>query len=210
MVNNVETLAHIALIARFGPRWFGSVGDRNNPGSMLVTLSGAIAKPGVVEVPTGALVTGLIARTGATDPNAVRAVLVGGYHGRWIPARAFETAGVSGVGIVHALGIDECGLARTAAIADYSASQSARQCGPCRTGLPRLAELLGELAYGRAENAHVREIRRLVGLVDGRGACRHPDGSARMIRSALEAFSEDIELHRHRSCEAAGVQATML
>ncbi len=202
LVNNVETLAHIALIARFGSQWFNSVGDRDNPGSMLVTLSGAVTKPGVVEVPTGAPLAALIGHIGATDPTTVRAALVGGYHGRWIPAEAFERP-MSGVGIVHALATHECGLARTAAIAGYLADQSARQCGPCRIGLPRLAQLLDELAHGRADNACLREIRRLVVLVDGRGACRHPDGTARMIRSALDVFADDIEHHRHRRCQAA-------
>jgi NADH:ubiquinone oxidoreductase subunit F (NADH-binding) len=203
LVNNVETLAHIALIARFGPKWFRSVGGRNNPGSMLVTVSGATTKQRVVEVPAGAPVANLISR-----PTVVRAALVGGYHGYWIPARALNSSGVSSVGIVHTLRVDECGLARTAEIADYLASQSARQCGPCRTGLPRLAELLGKLAYGRAENTHVREIRRLVGLVDGRGACRHPDGTVRMIRSALETFAADIDHHQHRRCEAADIEVS--
>jgi len=202
LVNNVETLAHIALIARFGPHWFRSVGGGNNPGSMLVTLSDATAKQNVVEVPAGTPVADLIPR-----PEVVRAALLGGYHGTWVPASALDGTGVSGVGIVHTLRIDECGLARTAEIADYLAAQSARQCGPCKTGLPRLAELLGKLAYERAQNTDVREIRRLVGLVEGRGACRHPDGTARMIRSALETFSADIERHRHRSCEAAEVSA---
>jgi NADH:ubiquinone oxidoreductase subunit F (NADH-binding) len=203
LVNNVETLAHIALIARFGPHWFGSVGDQDDPGSMLVTLSGAVTKPGVVEVPTGALLADLIERGGATDPKTVRAILVGGYHGRWIPASAFDSTPVSGVGIVHALAMHECGLARTAAIADYLANQSARQCGPCRIGLPRLAHLLDKLAHDRVDNTCLREIRRLVNLVDGRGACRHPDGTARLIRSALDTFSDDIEHHRHQRCDAA-------
>ena len=152
MVNNVETLAHIALIARFGSDWFRSVGDHADPGSMLVTLSGAVTKRGVVEVPTGALLTDLIERTSATDPTTVRAVLVGGYHGRWIHASAFGSTRLSraapswqpGVGIVHALGRNECGLAHTAEIVSYLADQSAGQCGPCRIGLPRLAHLLDD------------------------------------------------------------------
>ena len=146
---------------------------------------------------------------GGLRVDHVRAVLVGGYHGSWISPGAFSSTGVSGAGIVYALGIDECGLARTADIADYLAGQSAGQCGPCRIGLPRLAELLGKLAHERTENTHVREIRRLVGLVDGRGACRHPDGTARMIRSALTTFAADIEHHvRHQTCEAAGFEVT--
>ncbi len=203
LVNNVETLAHIALIARFGPRWFASIGDPDNPGTMLITLSGAVIEHGVVEVPTGMVLSDLIRRHGATDPGTVRAVLVGGYHGTWVPGEALERTPVSGVGIVHALAMHECGLVRTAAIADYLAEQSAGQCGPCRIGLPRLAQLLGELAHGRADNACLREVRRLVELVDGRGACRHPDGTARLVRSALDVFAADISHHRHRRCEAA-------
>lgn len=209
LVNNVETLAHIALIARFGPQWFASIGNRDSPGSMLVTLSGAVAVPGVVEVPTGASLADLVERVGETDPRTVRALLVGGYHGRWVPAPAFDSTpgaeqeSMSGVGILHVLATHECGLARTAAIAGYLADESARQCGPCRIGLPRLAQLLDQLAHGKADNTSLREIRRLVTLVDGRGACRHPDGTARMIRSALDVFADDIEHHRHRRCQAA-------
>ena len=211
LVNNVETLAHIGLIARFGADWFRSVGDAADPGSMLVTLSGAVANPGVIEVSTGVLLTDLLARSGDTKP---RAILVGGYHGTWIPAGALEglrlsrtslkTVGASpGAGIIHALPPDVCGLTRTAQIAGYLAGESARQCGPCRNGLPTLADLLDELAHGRVDDALVKEIRRIAGLVDGRGSCRHPDGTARMIRSALVTFAADIEQHRRRSCEAA-------
>jgi hypothetical protein len=40
-------------------------------------------------------------------------------------------------------------------------------------------------------------------LVDGRGACRHPDGTARLARSALHAFASDVTHHRQGRCEAA-------
>ena len=110
-----------------------------------------------------------------------------------------------GAGVIHALGVDECGLARTAEIATYLAEQSARQCGPCRNGLPRLEQLLNDLAHTRVNDSLIKEIRRVVRLVDGRGSCRHPDGTARMIRSALGAFATDIEHHRHRRCEATSV-----
>ena len=76
-----------------------------------------------------------------------------------------------------------------AQITEYLAGESARQCGPCRNGLPTLALLLAELASNRVDDALVTEIRRVTGLVDGRGSCRHPDGTARMIRSALVAFA---------------------
>ena len=211
LVNNVETLAHMGLIARFGSAWFRSVGDTDDPGTMLVTYSGALNKHGVIEVPTGTLVTRLLEDTGGTDSDTVRVVLIGGYHGSWIPSSALAGTRLSrsglkdlgaspGAGIIHALSRSECGLIRTAEIATYLAEQSARQCGPCLNGLPRIAELLNELAHDRADEQIVHEIHRVTALVDGRGSCRHPDGSARMIRSALRTFADEIELHQHRRC----------
>lgn len=213
LVNNVETLAHVALIARFGPEWFRSVGDEEHPGTMLVTLSGALNHHGVVEVATDALLTGLLEKAGGTGLSTLQAVLVGGYHGTWIPATELGSARLSrsalkplgatpGAGIIHGLGVGECGLAATAEIAAYLAEQSARQCGPCLNGLPQLADLFGRLARGRANDHLIKQIRQMAGLVDGRGSCRHPDGTARMVRSALTAFSTDIDLHRQRRCVA--------
>ena len=218
LVNNVETLAQTALIARYGADWFRSVGDPEEPGTMLVTLSGALSHHGVAEVPTGASLAGLIEQAGGTDPASLSAVLLGGYHGTWLPAAALAGATLSraglspagatpGAGIIHTLGTTECGLARTAEIARYLADQSARQCGPCLNGLPRLAELCDQLAFGRASDQVVTELRRLAALVDGRGSCRHPDGTARMLHSALRTFGADIELHLHRRCSAADAAA---
>lgn len=214
LLNNVETLAHVALIARYGPQWFRAVGEADDPGTMLITLSGALNRHGVVEVPTGTLFGGLLEGPGGTDPRTVPAVLVGGYHGSWLAAGdlagmrlsrpGMKSLGASpGAGIVHALGMGECGLARTAEITRYLADQSAMQCGPCLNGLPRLADQLEQLAHGRADDQLVHEIRRMVRLVDGRGSCRHPDGTARMVRSALRTFAADVEMHHQKRCTAA-------
>ena len=107
-----------------------------------------------------------------------------------------------GAGVVHTLPASECGLARTADIVAYLAHESARQCGPCRNGLPRLAQLLDEIAYGRIDNGLLHDAHRMVDLIEGRGSCRHPDGTARLIRSALEVFADDITSHRRGHCNA--------
>ncbi len=209
LVQNVETLAHVALIARYGARWFRSIGTPAEPGTMLVTLSGT-ATPGVLEVPLGIPLADLL--RDHTDLD-VRAVLLGGFHGAWIPGALTAQACLSreslnllgatpGAGVVHVLGAGECGLRRSADIATYLAQQSAGQCGPCLNGLPALAETLTELAYRRPQPNAVREATRLVALVDGRGACKHPDGTARFIRSALHTFTNDLALHLRGRCEA--------
>jgi len=151
---------------------------------------------------------------GGAELADLRAVHIGGYHGTCLAPEKLVNATLSraaltplgatpGAGIVHALDNTECGLGRTAEIAGYLADQSARQCGPCLNGLPKLAALLDKLAFGRASDDLVGEIRRIVSLVDGRGSCRHPDGTARMVRSALHTFADDIDMHRQGRCAAA-------
>ena len=213
VVDNVETLAHVALIARYGPRWFRSVGDPHEPGTMLITLSGALPRRGVVELPTGAPLTQVLGRGGLTDPRTMGTVLLGGYHGTWIPMTALPGVRLSrpglahlgaspGAGVVHVLPADRCGLVRTADILAYLAEQGARQCGPCRNGLPRLARLFDALAYQRVTDDLLDETHHMLGLVDGRGACRHPDGTVRLARSALDAFADDLTAHRAGRCTA--------
>ncbi|MGH3640258.1 MAG: NADH-ubiquinone oxidoreductase-F iron-sulfur binding region domain-containing protein [Mycobacterium sp.] len=218
LVNNVETLAHIALIARYGPGWFRSVGEPGEPGTMLVTLSGLLPRRHVLEVPIGTLLTEVLARGGLDDLRNVGAVLLGGYHGTWLPTAALPGARLSraslaprgaspGAGIVHALPSDQCGLARTADIVAYLAEQGAQQCGPCRNGLPRLAQLFDDLAYARVVDRSLDEVHRLLDVVNGRGSCRHPDGTVRLAHSALATFAVDIAHHRAGRCTAALVAA---
>ena len=53
LVSNVETFAHVAQIAQFGAGWFRSMGTTAEPGTALATVTGAVAKPAVYEVPMG-------------------------------------------------------------------------------------------------------------------------------------------------------------
>jgi hypothetical protein len=83
LVQNVETLAHLALIARYGAAWFRSAGTPDEPGSMLATLHQADGQMGVVETTLGTPIADLLRLP-------AQAVLVGGYHGAWLPAAQAE------------------------------------------------------------------------------------------------------------------------
>ncbi len=152
LVQNVETLAHLALIARYGQRWFRAAGTTAAPGSMLTSVYSPDGKCRVVETEIGTPLRTLL----SSGPDA-QAWLIGGYHGTWLPiAQGVELSldndslrkygAAVGAGLLMALPSDRCGLTEAARVTSYLAAESAGQCGPCLNGLPRIAAGLAELA----------------------------------------------------------------
>jgi NADH:ubiquinone oxidoreductase subunit F (NADH-binding) len=218
LVQNVETLARIAQIAQFGPDSFRQNGTAQEPGTMYVTVSGAVAQPGVFDVPIGIPIEAVLARAGgASEP--LQALLMGGFFGTWIPFQegrdaAYSRAGLAplgaspGAGVVIALPAGGCGLLETACILRWYATESAGQCGPCVFGLADIARTTAAVAAGRAPAGDIDRLHRWTGQIEGRGACRHPDGAVRLLRSALAVFAADLERHLAGSpCPAAGLPA---
>ena len=104
--------------------------------------------------------------------------------------------------MLAALPSDRCGLTEAARVVSYLAAESAGQCGPCLNGLPRIAAGLAELA-GAGHRAQIRaDLERWAGLVIGRGACSHPDGTVRFVRSTLRVFAPEIARHARGQCAA--------
>jgi NADH:ubiquinone oxidoreductase subunit F (NADH-binding) len=234
LVQNVETLAHLALIARYGPDWFRGLGTPDEPGTMLCTLRRADESVNVAEAIIGTPLAGLLDLPAATAGSPARAdgiaggsggssprantvaVLVGGYHGAWIPADQVSwltlsnaalrpASAFTGAGVLAALPADRCGLVESARVARYLALESAGQCGPCLNGLPSIAAALGDLAglTGRRPDPRALDnLRRWAGLVEGRGACHHPDGTVRFLRSALQVFAAEARQHLQGRCTA--------
>jgi len=203
LVDNAETMANIALIARHGAQWFRAAGTASAPGTTLVTVSGAVPAPRVVEVSFGTPVREILAAAGVeARPGGI---LLGGYGGTWLSAHdagtPYEPAALAGVGATTGVGVmvalppGGCGLAETARVATWMAGESAGQCGPCVFGLPAIAADLRDVAFGYGQRATARRLQARLPAVVGRGACRHPDGVVRMVDSALRVFADD--LHRH-------------
>ncbi len=200
---NAETCAQLAVLARSRPDAHTAAGTAGSPVTTLLTVSGAVASPGVLEVPCGVELGQVLRACGAAPPQAV---VLGGYHGTWLAPdptqRLSVTAlaaagGTFGAGVVAVLGLDTCPLAELTAVAAWLAGESARQCGPCAFGLPALAEDLTALLTGRTPTETLGgTVHRHAQQVAGRGACAHPDGAARFITTALSLLNQDISTHQ--------------
>jgi NADH:ubiquinone oxidoreductase subunit F (NADH-binding) len=211
LVHNVETLAHTALIARFGAGWFRAAGTDRSPGTTLLTVSGAVRTPGVLEASLDTTVAAVVERAGGTV-EAPAAVLLGGYFGRWvaadrvwartIDAESLRSASVSlGAGVLVVVSQTTCGVTETDRVLTFLATQTARQCGPCHVGLPAIAETFHRVATGKTRQGSLDLLTRWASDVRGRGACRHPDGAMLFLASAMDVFAADLRHHlKHGEC----------
>jgi NADH:ubiquinone oxidoreductase subunit F (NADH-binding) len=213
LVSNVETLAHLAVLARVGVEGFCAVGTHDEPGTALLTLHrgrGAEVEEVALGVPL-ATVARRGVRPDGSDHSQLGAVLIGGYHGTWLPAGAAlgarvsragleRVGGVLGAGVVVLLPASACPVVESAPVVRRLAGESAGQCGPCVFGLPAIAEVFDALAAGSASRDDVAALQRWCSLVERRGACGHPDGVARFVRSLLGAFSDEVAAHLAGGC----------
>ena len=202
LVQNIETLAHVAVVARHGPDAYRAAGAELAAGTVLVTTAGAVHSPGVHELAGGSTIAHAVSVSGGAT-TSVAAVLVGGYFGRWVAADdAWDLRlGIDipmGCGPVAVFPSNRCGLTQTAALVEFLARESARQCGPCEHGLAALAVTTRELASGTAKPRDTERLQRWIAQIAGRGACHHPDGALVLLGSALRVFATDVSTHLRR------------
>ena len=169
LVQNTETLAHVAMIARFGPQWFRKLGTQTSPGSTLMTVLGNVRRPGVYEVDLGATMSGVLQAVGGTVTPAAGALL-GGYFGTWLSPASLQQLpldvdtlrkrhGASlGCGVLAVLPSGGCGVVEAARIFRYLANETSGQCGPCVNGLAAIAEAMDRIAISDGGPSDPREF----------------------------------------------------
>ncbi len=204
LVDNVETLANVALIARHGADAYRLAGTDDDPGTALITIRGGVDKPGVYERPFGTPIAALLDEAGLQEASGV---LIGGYFGTWV-SRAdaltlrFSRASLGalgaspGCGLLAVLPGRHCPLQEVSAVLGWLAANSAGQCGPCANGLPAIAGAYAQLVAGERTGRALLSVERWSGMVAGRGACKLPDGAAQFVQSANRVFAEHIQRHQ--------------
>lgn len=220
LVQNVETLAHITQIVHNGADWFREAGTADEPGTALATVSGCVARATVAEAAIGTPIGHVVASAGGSAAP-IGAMLLGGFFGTWVAGDAalaapFSRAGLSplgaspGAGIMVAIAEDACGLSETARLLAWFAAESAGQCGPCLYGLADLARGAASLAQATSSVGDIADLQLWADEIEGRGACKHPDGAVRLLRSAAVVFAEDWERHaRGETCPGSSAAPTI-
>jgi NADH:ubiquinone oxidoreductase subunit F (NADH-binding) len=170
-----------------------------------VLFRSGVRAPGVLEVNAGIPLGEAVQLAGGVSHSA-RAVLLGGYFGQWIGAdaawslpidhHALNDRGLSlGCGVIGVLPTSHCPVCEVAGIMRFLASESSAQCGPCFFGLRALADACTRIAERGTDPGDLQRLQRWSAEVQGRGACKHPDGAVMFLRSAMKTFEDDFSLH---------------
>jgi NADH:ubiquinone oxidoreductase subunit F (NADH-binding)/ferredoxin len=210
LVQNIETLAQVAVAAAMGTGPYLEAGTAGCPGTGLFTVGRFGGPYRLAEREFGYSLLDLIREEGLGGD--CRAVLVGGYAGSLLRGDAIDialdpatlrSAGIPlGTKSVQVLTSTDCPVAVAAEIVGFFAGETAHQCPPCWRGLPDMADLLRDLERGDADTVRLDELKSFMETLPGRGVCSIPDGAARIALSLLAGFADEVAAHISGRCPA--------
>ncbi len=204
VVNNAETLGSVPFIVNEGAEKFSSIGDGQDSGTKIISLSGAVRRPGLVEVPFGTSLREIIFDVGGGPPEGrtLKAIGVGGPSSGVFPPSMLNTSikpgllhnsGVMlGAGGVIAIDDSMNVLDVVRNLAQYNANESCGKCTPCREGTPRMVEMIDALESGESSDTDVEELESLARLVNEASLCGLGQAAGNPILSGLHFFRDEI------------------
>jgi NADH:ubiquinone oxidoreductase subunit F (NADH-binding) len=160
-LNNVETLANVPSIIGRGAPWFASKGTAGSKGTKIFALTGMVKNTGLVEVAMGTTIRRIVFEIGGGAPEGkrVKAVQIGGPSGGCLPERMFdlpvdfealtEHGAMVGSGGMVVMDESTCMVNVARYFLKFLLDESCGKCVPCRVGVRRLYETVGEIAEGR-------------------------------------------------------------
>ena len=202
VINNVETLCNAAVVLRDGADAFAEIGEGAG-GTKLISLSGAVRRPGLIEVPMGTTLRTIVYDVGggARDGGRVAGVVAGGPSGGLLPESMLDepirpglmhpSGAVLGAGGVVVLDGSMPTLDVVRELAAYNADESCGKCTPCREGAPRMVEILDRMAP-LGSSADADELRELAHVVASASLCGLGQMAGGPVVSALDLFRDDL------------------
>jgi NADH-quinone oxidoreductase subunit F len=214
VVHSVETLAAIPWIVERGPAAFTALGRGGHKGTKLVHLSGAVKRPGIAEVPLGTPLREIIEAVGGgiADGSGLKAVLVGGPAGGFLPpellptpldpAALQEAGALMGSGTIAVLDQGVCIVDLGRILEQYMSEEACGKCVPCRIGTRRLFEIVDRIASGRARPTDRALLLDLAAVVRDGSLCGHGVHAPNPLVSGLRYFAAEYEAHLGGVCPA--------
>ena len=208
VINNAETLCSVPYIMSRGAAAFRRTGTEDAPGTKLISLSGSVRRPGVVEVPMGTSLRDIIEGIGRgpAPGHALTGAAVGGPSSGVFPesmldtpiapGQLHETGVMLGAGGVIALDGRTEMLEVVRRLAAYNAAESCGKCTPCREGTPRIVDALDRIAGNGGSVGDLDELRYLARVVGAASLCGLGQAAGTPVASALHFFGDELKVVR--------------
>jgi NADH:ubiquinone oxidoreductase subunit F (NADH-binding) len=211
VVNNVETLSLVPWIVSNGSAAFAEIGDSDSPGTTLIQITGAVASPGIVEVPLGMSVRRLLDIAGGFGD--AKAVLVGGPAGGFLPPAELDTlytaaalnekGAIWGSGSLVVAGPQTCLVDMATTLERYLSDESCGKTIPCRIGVRRLYEIGMRATAGLSRPADVQNMQDLAADVRDAALCGLEYCAPNPLLTGMRYFANEFNAHfTHGTCPA--------
>ncbi len=204
VVNNVETLCHVAWILAKGAEWYRQQGP-----PILISVSGHVARPGVYEVPLGTTVRQVIDRAGGVrDGHQFKACFPGGSSSAILPAAYLDTpmdydalakldvyGSMLGSGALIVMDDTTCMVEVVARTVEFYRDESCGKCTPCREGTMWLGQALRRLLAGGGRPEDLQLLESIARGMTGTCFCPLGESVPPAIYSTLRFFRHEYEHH---------------
>ena len=203
VVNNVESLAAVALIFKHGSDSYKAIGNGRSLGTKLISLDGHFNNPGLYEVNLGTPLGTIIDDIGGGFNEDIKAIQIGGPLGGIVPVDIlrsltldFEVFAEAGFLLGHASFV--C-IPRSFSAVEYAkhlfaftAHESCGKCFPCRLGSTRGKEMLGSAIDGKQKFSE-ELIYDLLETMEVGSLCALGGGLPLAIKNLLEHCSDEFK-----------------
>ena len=216
IINNVETLASVALIMQNGPGWFAQYGTEKSKGTKTFALVGKVKRTGLVEVPLGTTLREMIFDIGGgvLDDKPFKAVQTGGPSGGCIPESLLDTpvdydslqaAGtIMGSGGMVVMDENTCMVDFARYFLDFAQRESCGECVPCRLGTKQLLDILTDITQGKGRPGDIDLLVELAESIKKSSLCGLGQTAPNPVLTTIRYFRDEYEAHVVRKrCPAA-------
>ncbi len=204
VVNNVETIADVALTFRHSPQWYGSMGTDRSRGCGLFSVSGHVEQPGQYEAPFGVTMRQLLEYSGGIRKgHKLKFWTPGGSSTPLFTEKDldvpldYEAVAAAGSMLgTRALQVfdETTSVVRTIRMwTEFYQHESCGKCTPCREGTYWMKQIMWRLERGEGRPGDLELLDDVAGNIFGRSFCALGDAAATPVMSALKLFRDEFE-----------------
>ncbi|HDZ41601.1 MAG: NADH-quinone oxidoreductase subunit NuoF [Deltaproteobacteria bacterium] len=216
VINNVETLASVAIILRNGHEWYSEIGTENSKGSKTFALVGKVNHTGLIEVPLGTTIREMVFETGGGIPGnrKFKAVQTGGPSGGCIPESLIDVpvdydelakvGTIMGSGGIVVMDESTCMVDFAKYFLEFANKESCGKCAPCRLGTRQMLDILDDIVKGKGKLEDIDLLLELAEGVKKGSLCGLGQTAPNPVITTIKYFRHEYEEHiLQKRCRAS-------